>query len=244
MTIDRTRLAGGALLLGALQYLLGLFVAEALYPGYDVGANPISDLGATCREGASCIVQQPSSAIFTLIMVVLGTLVFLAGWLFYTSTNQRTAGLLVAIGGAGIMGAGIFNEQWGVHGLFALVAFTLIPLAGIVGYRLVSPSLRIIAVALSGLALGGLVWQLAGTYGPSSWFGPLGDGGVERIIALPMLFWMLVAGASVVSGREVVPWVVPGRRPAHVGGELTETDSGLPRGATQESVQVTDRHTT
>ena len=212
MSIDRARLAGGMLLVGALQYLLGLFVAEALYPGYDVGVNPISDLGATCREGAPCFVQQPSSAIFTLIMLVLGSLVLLSGFLFYTATNERNFGTLLSFGGAGIVGAGIFNETWGIHGIFALVAFTFIPIAGMVGHRVVSPSLRWVAVGLSALAFAGLSWQLAGTYGPASWFGSLGDGGVERVIVYPALLWMILAGASVVSGREAIPWVIPLRK--------------------------------
>ena len=210
--MDRARAGGAMLLAGALQFLLGLFIAEALYPGYDVGANPVSDLGATCREGASCFVEQPASAVFTLIMLALGTLVLLAGLLFYTSTNELRFSVLLSIGGAGILGAGIFNETWGVHGLFALIAFTCVPVAGMVGYRVVSPSLRFVSVGLPALALLGLVWQLAGTYGPSSWFGALGDGGVERIIVYPVLFWMIVTGASVISGRESHPWVVPLRR--------------------------------
>lgn len=212
MTVDRIRTGGLLTLLGGIQFLFGLFVAESLYPGYNPGANPISDLGATCRAGVACVVQQPASAVFTVLMVTLGLLLIAAALLFRAAERQRLFSLLLLLSGAGVLGAGIFSEQWGFHGLFAFAAFLFAPLAAIVGRGLVSPSLRPLVVVLGAVALFGLAWQLAGSVS-SSLFGPLGDGGVERIIAYPVLLWTVVLGASVVSGREEAPWALPAERP-------------------------------
>jgi len=61
--------AGVFLFIGAIQFVLGMLIAEFLYPGYSVSMNYISDLGATCRT--TCIIHQPSASIFGMVGVGL-----------------------------------------------------------------------------------------------------------------------------------------------------------------------------
>ncbi|HYK93279.1 MAG TPA: DUF998 domain-containing protein [Thermoplasmata archaeon] len=211
---DPIRSAGVLAIAGAVEFIVGLFVAESIYPGYHVGANPISDLGATCRPDVACVVQQPASILFTGLMLTLGALVLAAGVLLQRYTWYPGTGSLLMAGGLGILGAGVFSEQSGLHALFALAAFFFPPVAALLGLRLLPPSLRSAGAALAALSLGGLGWQLLGSIAGSSWFGPLGDGGVERVIVYPVLLWLLLLGVSLVAGREDIPWSVSSRRPS------------------------------
>lgn len=198
--VRRVESAGILLALGVIVFLVGLFVAEGLYPGYSVSQNPISDLGATCPDGGVCRIVQPSSTIFTAIMLVLGAVLVIVGPLLYRDTRRLGFSAALAVAGGGILGAGIFNETWGVHGLFALAAFTAGPVAAIWSARFAQGFTRWLGPLLGVVALGGLAWQLLGTYGGSLYFGSLGDGGVERVIAYPFLLWALVFGGWLSSG--------------------------------------------
>ena len=228
MKSDSIWLAGILALVGGLEYLFGLFVAESVYPGYQVGQNPISDLGATCRPEVSCIVQQPAATIFTVLMLTLGACVIVAGFLLYRSTAVRAAAVLLALGGVGALGAGIFSEAWAVHSLFAFMAFFFTPLAALTGLRLLSPSLRPFGAVLGATALFGLGWQLLGSIAGSSWFGALGDGGVERVIVYPVLFWLILVGCSVVIGREASLWSIPAAARSTPLAEAPSVRSGQP----------------
>ncbi|MBU3966041.1 MAG: hypothetical protein KKG76_01510 [Euryarchaeota archaeon] len=64
------RASGVLLFTGAVLVIIGIHLAEFLYPGYSVSGNYISDLGATCR--ATCIVYQPSAFIFNSSLIILG----------------------------------------------------------------------------------------------------------------------------------------------------------------------------
>ncbi len=66
------KLAGTLAFIAAVQCLVGIGVAEELYPGYSVSANYISDLGATCR--ATCVIQEPASLVFNFTVILLGVL--------------------------------------------------------------------------------------------------------------------------------------------------------------------------
>lgn len=209
--VRRVESAGILLALGVIVFLVGLFVAEGLYPGYSVSQNPISDLGATCPDGGGCRIVQPSSTIFTGIMLVLGAVLILVGPLLYRDSRRLGFSVALAVAGAGILGAGIFNETWGVHGLFALAAFTAGPVAAIWSARFAQGFTRWLGPLLGGVALVGLAWQLLGTYGGSVYFGSLGDGGVERVIAYPFLLWALAFGGWLSSG----PNLAFGRSVAH-----------------------------
>lgn len=196
MPIRHRAWAGVLLVIGAAQFLVGLFAAEALFPGYNVGKNAVSDLGAWCAEGSSCVVQQPSATIFAAIMLVLGGLVLSAAFLLRREPEARPTAILLAVLGATVVGMGVFNESTGiVHAGLALTGFTAGPAAALYSARMLSSPLRYVALGLALLAFLGLAWQIAGTV-DHALFGALGDGGVERVIVVPTLVWLLGFGGS------------------------------------------------
>ena len=78
--------------------MIGMILAEALFPGYSVSANAISDLGADC--GSVCVINQPSAAIFDGTVFFLGLLAAVASYIVY-STGYKTTGILALVGSFG-----------------------------------------------------------------------------------------------------------------------------------------------
>lgn len=64
MVYDNRRVAGTIIFVAGAQFVLGMLVAEALYPNYSISQNYISDLGA-----------GPSAAIFNSSVFLLGLMV-------------------------------------------------------------------------------------------------------------------------------------------------------------------------
>ena len=201
--------AGLSYFLAAAGFLVGLFVAEALYPGYHVGSNPVSDLGATCRDGGGCVVLQPAATVFGGLMIGMGFLIVFGTLIARRELGSRALPPLLLILGSAAVGVGFFNETWGVHGLLALAAFTAGPIAALVAYRSLPTPLRHLSLGLGALSLVGLAWQLLGTYGGGALFGALGDGGVERLIVYPEILWLLLFGVALMTPVVSAPLPAP-----------------------------------
>ena len=45
MLFDNSKIAGTLLLVGGIQFVVAVVIAESIYPGYSVSQNVISDLG-------------------------------------------------------------------------------------------------------------------------------------------------------------------------------------------------------
>jgi hypothetical membrane protein len=188
----------GALLAGAgAVILLGIITAEALYPApYATDVNTISDLGGTRPpEG---VVRQPSAAIFDATMVVSGLLI-LAGALFLVrAARGRAVTLPVVLLGVGVLGVGIFPGNTSPHPFFALLAFGAGGLAGVLSARSLPAPMRQIsavlgAVALCALALGIFLVETEPV-------ASLGEGGIERWIAYPVVLWLVAFGGFLCAG--------------------------------------------
>jgi hypothetical membrane protein len=198
---DPLKRAGALMFAGAAQFLIFLVVSESVYPGYSVSSQPISDLGATCRSGTCTI--PASSTIFDGTVFLLGALVFLGAFYVYIC-RFRVVGGLAALSAWGVMGVAIFPETTGVlHTIVSFIAFFFGGLAAIASYRMLRRPLSYFSVALGGVALVCLVLYGSGTY-----LG-LGQGGMERLVAYPVLIWVLGFGAYLSGHVERQPVPVP-----------------------------------
>ncbi len=182
------KLAGTLAFIGAVQCIIGINVAEELYPGYSVSANPISDLGATCRT--TCMIQEPASLVFNSAVIVLGALGITASYFLYRTTRWKLLTLFMALSGIGAIGVGTFPETTGVvHKIVSLIVFLFGGLAAVSSYRIQEAPLNYLSIILGVLALVALVLYSSGTYLT------LGQGGMERMIAYPALLWFVGFGA-------------------------------------------------
>ena len=188
-------LAGNALTQWAWDYF-----RNSSTPVYSLQFNYISDLGAIhCHEVANRYVCSPWHFVFATATVLLG-LCLIFGVLLMKSAfpprRVRTIGLgILALSGVGAIGVGLFAEDYDltVHTASALLAFLGSNLALLVlsvamlrdtrwdGYRLFTA-----ACGLFGLVA--LILFVAHAWGP------VGVGGMERLIVAPTLVWAAVVG--------------------------------------------------
>jgi hypothetical membrane protein len=186
------RLAGVLLLMAGAIVLMGIITAEALYPApYTTGGNEISDLGGTRPpEG---LVLQPSATIFNLVMLGCGLLVLVAAWLVQRGLGRRSLAITLGLLGVGAAGVGLFPGNTGTpHALFSLLTFVAGGVCGLVAARVTSAPFRHVSAALGVVSLGALLsYGVLGDAGPLA---PLGDGGVERWVAYPVVLWLVGFG--------------------------------------------------
>lgn len=177
------RSPGLLLVLGSFELLFLEQLAEVLYPGYSVSLNYISDLG---------VGPDPSRTIFTVGIIIFG--VFVTTSVYLRGGPAWEVPILVALSGAGTIGVGIFNENWGtIHLVFAALAFGMGSLASLVSSRTVRGPLSVLFAVLGVIGLTALGLQASGT------FLGLGAGGMERMIYYPAILWVLLYGVYLMS---------------------------------------------
>ncbi len=195
MSISNQKTAGIILFIGSVGFLLAENVAEFLYPDYSVSQNYISDLGATCN--ATCRIVQPTSTIFNSSVFLVGVAIVLGSYFLYRTFGRLIFSGLLILSGIGAIGVGIFPETFPVeHGIFSLVVFLFGGLAAIAAYNLPSKPFNYFSVALGILTVIALVFYVPGIY-----LG-LGAGGMERLVAYPVLFWGIGLGAYMMGAPE------------------------------------------
>ena len=183
-------MAGVLFFVAVTQFVLGLVIAEALYPGYSVSDNYVSDLGV----GPSAIVFN-SSAFFLGLLLVVGTY-FLKG-----SSELKTVNRLLFVAAAGAMGVGIITKNFAAaHGVVASTAFFFSGLAAIASAKVTEKPLSVISTVLGAITIGALGLFSAGIVTSGSltsniaydsiFYLGLGAGGMERMVVYPVLMWL------------------------------------------------------
>ncbi len=206
--LPRPARRGAALLLaGSLQFIVvGMLIPELRYPGYSLTANTISALGNTAHS--------PMAWLFNGSIIVLGlcsVVGFALLWSAFHPGGRRLVALgllsLASLGAIGV-GAAPENLQGTVHGLAALLVFLaggfgllLLPLAMTRdtrwdGFRIYTALSGVVTLAALLLYLRHLV-------------GPLGAGGMERLVVAPLLLWEILAGIRLLR----LPTYAPPPRP-------------------------------
>lgn len=186
-------------LVATIQFLVGMVVTQIGYgSSYSLTRNYISDLGAnTCGTYDGRMVCSPWHLVFNVSIVVFGLLLLLGIVLVQTGfppRGTRTVGLgLLAISAVGAIGVGLSPETYNItiHTISAFLAFAGGGLALIVlgiamfrdtrwdGFRAYT-------------MLSGLVDLIALALFATKTYGPLGVGGMERLIVAPVLLWAIV----------------------------------------------------
>lgn len=178
--------SGLLLFVGSVQFLLGLVLAEEVYPDYRV-SQTISSLG---RPG-------PSAIVFNTSLFLEGTFVLVAAYFLYRAYHKISATAFFAVGALGAMGAAWFPEDmYNIHLAFSIVSFFVAGLTPLVTLSLQSSPFKYISISLGTLsfAAGAIlaVPQLFDSLGISY-------GAVERIVAYPALLWVIGFGTHVMS---------------------------------------------
>jgi hypothetical membrane protein len=184
--------AGALLFLVALVGFMGIITAEALYPGpYTTSGNEISDLGAT--QPPHSIIRQPSATIFNTAMMVCGALTLVAAFCIQRGFKRLAAPMFIGLFGLGALGVGVFPGDHGtLHLMFALLTFAAGAIAAIVCLTIETGPFRYFSVLLGTVSLVVLLLELfLQDHNPLE---AMGNGGIERWIAYPVLLWIAGLG--------------------------------------------------
>ena len=172
MALSPKQTAGLLLFVGVTQLMIFMIVASALYPVYNIADNYISDLGV-----------GPTATIFGTSVFICGILIILSAYFCFKEFQDKIFSILLGIAGLGLAGVGIFPETTALHIPFATIAFFFGPIAILSSYRITKPPFTYFALILGAFSLLALILLLSqATLG-------LGNGGMERMIAYPILIW-------------------------------------------------------
>jgi hypothetical membrane protein len=187
MNYNNKRTAGLVIFVGAVQFVLAIIISEAVYSGYSVGQQYMSDLGNWSLAGNF-------AAIWNVSAILLGLFVIAGAYFIQRGFKNRLFTSLLVITGVGAVGMGVVAEDISdpVHSIFALFAFVFMAAAAIMSYKFVKSPLSYISVILGAVSLLALVFYFSGFY-----LG-LGLGGMQRLIIYPLLLWNLGFGAYLI----------------------------------------------
>jgi hypothetical membrane protein len=193
------KIAGTLLVVGGIQFVIALVIAEALYPGYSIADNYISDLG---------VWGNASALVFNASIIFLGITSLIASFFIKRYFQLRKGFYIYAIAGLGSLGAGVFSENTFIfnglpvfHAIFALLAFLLGAVAGLFTYHIIKSPLRYISLILGVTSLVALAvflsTQNSGALG-------IGVGALERLVAYPTSLGVIAFGGYLIGDDKAV----------------------------------------
>ncbi len=223
--IPPQKLAGMMLFIGNTVFVLGLVVAESVFPGYSVSRDFISDLGAPIAVPLNppgiLTIHQPASIIYILSLSILTVLSLEATWQFRKTFPSKRFWKIFLVFAAGLVALPLSyipyyfyaGQQVAqpisnvpaplivgaiVHDALSGLVFFFGGLSAIESRKLVANPLDKLfpivgAIAIGAAALSGVGVDLG-----------LGPGGIERIVAYPILVWALAFGGYLVGANSGV----------------------------------------
>lgn len=186
-----TGTAGALLLLAGTVNIIFNTVSEGTYPGYNLGTNALSDMGA---------IGSPTSLLWNGQLLITGVLSFIGITLFLRSSalripNPRIAWVLYIMPPLGTIVVSLVPENsiLTIHALGAFMVFIFGGLGSIYAYRFTKPPFRYLSVLLGAVSLLAIAF-----FGIPS---VVGFGVAERLVVYPFNIWAIsFAGYLMSSG--------------------------------------------
>ena len=169
------------MLVGGTVNLLLNMVSEGVYPGYSVGTNALSDMGAV---GAPTYLLWNGQLLVTGILSLVGILLLLKNVVLQIP-NLKLARVLYVLPPLGTIVVSLFPENTvlALHAVGAFMVFIFGGLGAIYAYRFTKPPFRYLSVVLGIVSL--VAISLFGV--PSV----VGFGVAERLVVYTFNIWVL-----------------------------------------------------
>ncbi|MHA2423510.1 MAG: DUF998 domain-containing protein [Candidatus Thorarchaeota archaeon] len=195
MNLDNTKTAGTVLFVGAVQWFLGMLLAEALYPGYSSRIDYVSDLGT-----------GPTALIYNASVFLLGLCIVVSAYFLEREYRFRPFSFTLLMTGVGAMGVGVFpgNIQ-PAHSIATLLALLFGSLSALLSYKIQAKPLSYVSVLLGALALVTAIIffpYLGLPTGATDTYLGMAKGSLERWVINPILAWAMGFGASLAGKKE------------------------------------------
>ncbi len=202
MTYSREKVAGLLFFAAVTQFILCLSIAEALYPGFSLSNQYISDLGV-----------GPSALVFNSSLFILGLLLAVGTYFLSRIPYLKTVSMLLLLMAIATMGVSIFTSNFTIpHCAAASAAFFFSGLTAISSAKILKKPLSLIGIILGAMTLAALGLYSAGiiTSGSltsniaydSSFYLGLGPGGMEHMVVYPALAWLAWFSGYLATQRE------------------------------------------
>jgi hypothetical membrane protein len=198
MRLPDRRRAGLLLFAGSIGFGIGMTVAEAMFPGYNVAHDFLGDLGV-----------GPSALVFNIAITSFGVALLTAAGLLARSFRDRFVGIALALAGIGAIGFGVVPATDAypyrvIHTGAAFLAYAFGGLSAVLAFRVLRSPLRYVSAALGVVSLAALGLMISQTYVG------LDRGTMEQIVVWSILVWGMAAGGALLippspSSRESLP---------------------------------------
>jgi len=186
--------SGALFTLAGMMTLLVVTISEALFPNYSVHSNTISDLAAI---GAPTAPIEDAEGLFRAFCLLAG------GYLLFRRTGKRGQMTLFLLPGIGMLFATLSPENFNVtiHSIGAVITFFGGVATMVYSYRIVRSPFRYLSVFLGLLSLTATLVLFLGYNAPIVQQ-TLGPGGWERVIAYPILIWLVGFGSYLLASAK------------------------------------------
>lgn len=190
------KIAGLLLVIGSIQFMLLVTIAETLYPGYNTGNYDLSSL-------ADLPIHEPSATIFNITVFIAGLFVLIASYLIYKRFESRIFPAFLGILGVGAMGVGILPGYTGnAHIIFAMASFIFGSLALLTSFTILQESwLKYVLLVLGAISF--LDILLVIILQDTSPFMVFGIGGTERLIVYPVILGLIALGGHMMGSTSL-----------------------------------------
>lgn len=187
MNHNSKKIAGLLGIVAVVQIVLAVFICEALYSGYSVGQQYISDLGNWSLAGNY-------AAIFDVSLIFAGILGIASAYFIQQAFKNRLFTSLLMINAFCNILMGVFAEDISMpmHGISALISLVVGLGAAFMTYKFIKSPLSYAPIILGEVIIVAVVLQASGNY-----LG-LGLGGIERLEIYPSLLGALVFDAYII----------------------------------------------
>jgi hypothetical membrane protein len=195
MKLDNNSTAGTVLFIGAVQWFLGILLAEALYPGYSSRIDYVSDLGT-----------GPTALIYNVSVFLLGACILVSIYFLDREYRFRPFSFMLLMTGIGTVGVGVFPaniQPW--HSVATLFALVFGSLSAILSFKIQAKPLSYVSVMLGAFALvAAIVFfpYLGLPVGATDTYLGMAKGSLERWVINPILAWAMGFGAALVGKKE------------------------------------------
>jgi hypothetical membrane protein len=186
--VSDLKLAGFLYTIAGLVTILTVTVSEALYPNYSIHSNTISDLGAI---GAPTQLIELCDGLLRAFCFLLGS------YLLFRGTGKRLPLLGFMLPGVGSTLATVSPENLNVaiHSIGAVITFLSASAIMFYSFKIIRSPFRYFSAGLAVVSLLATIILFLG-YNSSFVQDTLGPGGWERVIAYPILIWLVGFGSQ------------------------------------------------
>ncbi|MEK7572141.1 MAG: DUF998 domain-containing protein [Patescibacteria group bacterium] len=196
-----TKVAGVLFFLAGTTLVIGILLAEILYPArYSISQNMISTLAASPPPHS--VIHQPSATVFDHAMSISGMLLMSASFVLFRLYRRSIFIISTFLLGMGTLGVGLFPAFHAhVHPLVALTAFLFGGIAAITSFNMSRFPLSILSVFLGSVSL---FFLFLGTILPHVVVPVFGAGGTERMVLYPLVLWLVGFGGYLMNSFTVL----------------------------------------